>query len=198
MKRLWFSFAVTGSLWAATVNPKPADPTPGAPLVVTMGQRTPAKVRVACNEATLIRLPEGERVMNVYGGDKGEGGVWSVDAGKVPTRFLAVKPKQTGIHTTLHLISDTGQEISLFLQEVTGTDTQFDAEVDANAAGGGSEATFSQVKWVPAEEVTACKKTSDAMKVDVAEEAKKAQERAAAAIADSCLSGCFSRPLPVV
>jgi hypothetical protein len=36
-------------------------------------------------------------------------------------RFLAVKPKETGIHTALHVISDAGQEISFFLEEVTGT-----------------------------------------------------------------------------
>jgi type IV secretory pathway VirB9-like protein len=138
---------------------------------------------VARNQATLIRLPEGQRVMNVYGGDKGEGGVWSVDAGKVPTRYLAVKPKEVGIHTTLHVVSNTGQEISFFLEEVTGTDTQFDAEVDAND-GGASTSTVPEVKWVPAEDVTSCKAHAEGLKVDAAEAAKKAQESAAAAIAD--------------
>ena len=33
----------------------PADPTPGEPLAVTMGQRTPVRIRVARNQATLIR-----------------------------------------------------------------------------------------------------------------------------------------------
>ena len=84
------------------------------------------------NQVTLIRIPEGQRVMNVYGGDKGEGGVWAIDAGKVPTRFLAIKPKEKGVHTTLHVISNTGQEISFFVEEVTGVDSQFDAEVDVD------------------------------------------------------------------
>ena len=132
MKTLFLLVALAGSSLAA-VKPKPADPTPGDPLSVTMGQRKPVRVRVARGQATLIRLPDGQRVMNVYGGDKGEGGVWSVDAGKVPTRFLAVKPKEIGIHTTLHIISNTGQEVSFFLQEVTGQDAQFDAEVDADS-----------------------------------------------------------------
>jgi len=167
---------------ATTAKPKPADPTPGEPLTVTMGQRTPVKIRVARGQATLIRLPDGQRVMSTYGGDKGEGGVWSVDAGKVPTRFLAVKPKEAGIHTTLHVVSNTGQEISFFLQEVTGVDTQFDAEVDAT--DGGTSSAAADVKWVPADEVTSCKQRADSMKVDVAEIERKAQERASAAMAD--------------
>ena len=95
--------------------------------------------------------------MNVYGGDKGEGGIWSIDAGKVPTRFLAVKPKEKGIHTTLHVISNTGQEISFFVEEVTGVDAQFDAEVDANPDS--ASTPESDVKWVPADEATSCKTT---------------------------------------
>jgi type IV secretory pathway VirB9-like protein len=120
----------------------------------------------------------------VYGGDKGEGGVWSVDAGKVPTRFVAVKPKETGIHTTLHVVSNTGQEISLFLEEVTGEDTQFDAEVDAEEPGGSSAAILSLVKWVPAEEVLSCKTHADSLTSEIADAAKKAQEKADAAIAE--------------
>ena len=85
-----------------------------------MGAQKPVRVRVARNQATLIRLPEGQRVMNVYGGDKGEGGLWATDAGKIPTRYLAVKPKEAGIHTTLHVISNTGEEISFSLEEVDG------------------------------------------------------------------------------
>lgn len=183
MKRLVLFVALTGGCGLATTPAKPTDPTPGEPLSVTMGQRKPVRVRVAVGQATLIRLPDGQRVMNTYGGDKGEGGVWSVDAGKVPTRFLAVKPKETGIHTTLHLVSNTGQEISFFLQEVTGEDTQFDAEVDLDAAGGSGPAV-PEVKWVPAEDVVSCNARAERLKVDVAEASKKAQERADAALAD--------------
>ena len=181
--RLLLSLALAASYSFAAITAKPKDPTPGEPLTVTMGQRTPLKIRVARGQATLIRLPEGQRVMSTYGGDKGEGGVWSVDAGKVPTRFLAVKPKETGIHTTLHVVSNTGQEISFFLQEVTGVDAQFDAEVDATAGDAASSAA-ADVKWVPADEVTSCKQRADSMKVDVAEMQRKAEERAAAVMAD--------------
>ena len=150
----------------------------------TMGQRKPVRIRVARGQATLIRLPEGQRVMNVYGGDKGESGVWSVDAGKAPTRFLAVKPKETGIHTTLHIISDAGQEISFFLEEVTGMDTQFDSEIDAAAPGGGVSAAAPDVKWVMAEEVASCKASAESLKVEASQAAKKAQDKTDAAIAE--------------
>jgi len=169
--------------FAAEKNNKPADPAPGEPLTVTMGQRKPVRIRVARGQATLIRLPDGQRVMNVYGGDKGEGGLWSVDAGKVPTRFLAVKPKEIGIHTTLHVISNTGQELSFFLEEVTGVDTQFDAEVEADSGATSSSSVGPEVKWVPAEEVASCKTHTDSLKLDVAETSKKAQEKADAAVA---------------
>jgi type IV secretion system protein VirB9 len=169
------------ALGATAKSNKPTDPTPGDPLRVTMGQRKPVRVRVALDQATLIRLPDGQRVMNVYGGDKGDGGLWSVDAGKVPTRFLAVKPKETGIHTTLHVVSNTGQEISFFLEEVTGVDTQFDAEVDAYHSG--NTAAVPEVKWVPADEVASCKTRADALQLDAAEASKKAQEKADAAVA---------------
>jgi type IV secretion system protein VirB9 len=131
----------------------------------------------------LFRIPEGERVMNTYGGDKGDGGLWSVDAGKVPTRFVAVKPKEVGIHTTLHVISNTGEEVSFFLQEVTGSDTQFDAEVDAESSSKASSETAA-VKWVPADEANSCKLHSEVLKADVAEAAKKADEKVALELAE--------------
>jgi len=181
MIRLCLFFAFAGLSLAAVNKLKPADPTPADPLAATMGQRTPVKVRVARGQATLIRLPEGQRVMNTYGGDKGEGGVWSVDAGKVPTRFLAVKPKETGIHTTLHVISNTGEEISLFLQEVTGVDSQFDAEVDASESNSVSSL---DVKWVPAEEVSSCQRHAESVKVDAKAEQADSERRSAAALVD--------------
>jgi len=97
MKTIFVWMALMGGCSSAAVKAKPTDPMPGEPLSVTMGRRPPVRVRVARGQATLIRLAEGQRVMNTYGGDKGEGGVWSVDAGKVPTRYLAVKPKEIGI-----------------------------------------------------------------------------------------------------
>lgn len=165
-------------------NKKAIDPSPADPLTVTMGQRKPVRVRMACGQATLIRLPDGQRVMEVYGGEKGEGGLWSVDAGKVPTRFLAVKPKETGIHTTLHVISNTGQELSFFLEEVTGVDTQFDGEVDAEPGTTGNSSLAPEVKWVPAEEIVSCQAHADSLKAAAAEASKEAQAKADRAVAD--------------
>lgn len=170
--------------FAEANNKQAADPTPVDPLTVTMGRPKPVRVRVACGQATLIRLPDGQRVMEVYGGDKGEGGLWSVEAGKVPTRFLAVKPKEIGIHTTLHVISNTGQELSFFLEEVTGVDTQFDGEVDAEPERTGNPSVVPQVKWVPAEEMVSCQAHAENLKVAAAEASKEAQAKADRAIAE--------------
>lgn len=170
---------------AAAAPEKTADPKPGDPLLVAMGQRKPVRVRVALGQTTLIRLPTDQKVMNVYGGDKGEGGLWAVDAGKMPTRFLAVKPKEKGIHTTLHVISNTGRELSCFLEEVTGQEEQFDAEVDADSDDApGSSTTGPEVKWVSSEEVTTCKAHEESLRVEATEATKKAQAQAETAIAD--------------
>ena len=169
-------------LAANTKEPQPAS----EPKAVSIATRGSVHIRAAFNQATLIKLPDGERVMNVFGADKGEGGQWAVDSGKVPTRFVAVKPKATGIHTTLHVISNTGAEISFFVQEVTGTDSQFDAEVDVTSGGtaGGSSTETPEIKWVPADEVTICKQRVAAVTVDAAAIQKKAEDDAAAKVAE--------------
>jgi type IV secretory pathway VirB9-like protein len=158
---------------------KPVDPQPADPLRVAMGMKKPTRVRVACNQTTVIRLPEGQRVMNVWGGDKGEGGLWGEDAGKSPSRFLSVKPKDTGIHTTLTVVSDTGEELALYLDEVTGQDGQFDAQVDATSTQSHSNSSAlpeqPAVKWVPADEVASCKSAAGAARTEAAEATKKAK-----------------------
>ena len=131
-----------------------------------MGQRKPVSIRVACGQATLIRLPDGQRVMNVYGGDKGEGGLWSVDSRKMLTPYLAVKPKEKGIHTTLHVISNTGQEIS-FAQEITGVDTSLMPR-STRMRPEHTRTAASDVKWVPADEVLSCKMNADSLTLDFA------------------------------
>ena len=50
-----------------------------------------------------------------------------------------------------------GQEISFFVQEVTGTDTQFDAEVDADSPGGSSVGTDSSGEVLTAVRVGSCR-----------------------------------------
>ncbi len=172
-----FALSAATVYGAAKVNL--GEPLPGEPLTVQMGQRKPARVRVARNQATLIRLPLEQRVMNVYGGDKGDGGVWAIDAGKVPTRFLAVKPREKGVRTTLHVISNTGQEISLYLEEVTGVDAQFDAEVDANEENAGSANFGPTVKWVPADEAMTCKTHADSLGVELDKTTKRAEAQLA-------------------
>jgi hypothetical protein len=62
-------------------------------------------------------------------------------------------------------------------------DTQFDAEVKADAGATSSSSVVPEVKWVPAEEVASCKTHTDSLKLDVAETSQKAQEKADAAVA---------------
>jgi type IV secretion system protein VirB9 len=158
---------------------KPPEPQPAdAPLMFLMGTRKPVRVRVAVNQTTLIRLPDGQRVMNVFGADHGEGGLWTVDAGKVPLQFVAIKPKDTGIRTMLHVISDSGAEQTFSLEEITGKDPQFDPEVEAYSSGNSSKSTGPEAKWVTADEVTSCKAEATAAKLTAKDAESKAQGKA--------------------
>ena len=185
MKRLATFFFFGLSVFAETT--KPIDPRPADPITAVMGVKKPVVVRVARNQATLLILPPGQRIMNVFGADKGDGGLWSVDPGKVPQRYVAVKPRDTGIHTTIHVVSNTAEEISFDLEEVTGKDTQFDSEVniESNHPVDNSAATATpEVKWVPADEVASCSAQAASATKAAEEATKSAQSKIDAAIVD--------------
>jgi hypothetical protein len=63
MKKRWQYLSISLLMMGTAACAFAADPTPGTPLIVTMGQRKPVRIRVARGQATLIRLPEGQRVM---------------------------------------------------------------------------------------------------------------------------------------
>ena len=127
MKLLCLFLAVAGFGLAAA---KLADPTPGEPLTVTMGQRTPTKIRVARGQATLIRLPEGQRVMSTYGGDKGEGGLDLV----LPSHEEAVHEVHTGCFDGHRHLAGTGFGVRELLHPQDGGRAQHIADGGTHGA----------------------------------------------------------------
>ncbi len=55
------------------------------------------------NETTLIVLPEKEKAMGIFCGDKT---YWDVDVIPGAERYIAVKPSKAGIATDIHIVTD--------------------------------------------------------------------------------------------
>jgi type IV secretion system protein VirB9 len=60
-------------------------------------------LHTSLRETTLIVLPEKEKAMGVFCGDKT---YWTVDVIPGAERYVAVKPSKTGISTDIHIVSD--------------------------------------------------------------------------------------------
>jgi type IV secretion system protein VirB9 len=101
---------------------------PNAPRTVVVSESaTPAVVRAALLQSTLIVLPQQEKVANVFAGDTVD---WVFDGGHVASRFVSIKPKVANGTTDIHIISDHGNEYTLSLQEISGDgDPHFDSKV---------------------------------------------------------------------
>jgi type IV secretion system protein VirB9 len=69
------------------------------------------------NETTLIVLPEKEKVMGVFCGDKT---YWNVDVIPGAERYVAVKPSKAGAATDIHVVTDHNN--SYTFQAVEGGD----------------------------------------------------------------------------
>lgn len=110
----------------AAADPKHLDPS--APRTVSITEAVaPPVVRAGLLQSTLIVLPDEEKVANVFAGDTVD---WVFDGGRVPSRFISVKPKVVNCSTDLHIISDHGNEYTLDLQEVSSDpDSHFDSKV---------------------------------------------------------------------
>ena len=153
---------------------------PSAPRTVTIrAAAAPPIIRAALGQATLIELPEQEKVATVFVGNDED---WVFNGGKVASRYVSVKPKAAAVNaaTNMHIISDHGNEYTLELREVTGDpDVHFDSNILLAAGDQAAVDKMSELpKFVPAADVEGLKK-------QVAEaEAKEAAERKASVVAD--------------
>ena len=128
MKKLIGTVFCSGVLFAASI-PKPAEPPAKADdksRVVQASEKTVITIRAAVLESTLLALPEGEKVAITFAGDTKN---WLIQATKVPTRYLSVKPMTARTQTNLHIITDHGNDYSFLLTEVSGSPDPYDVKV---------------------------------------------------------------------
>ncbi len=93
---------------------------------VVVTQKSVIPVAVGLNQTTLIVLPEKEKVMTTFGLDSE---YWEVQSARVPTRYVAVKPKEKREQGTLNIITDHGSNYSFWFTEVSGTNTPYDVKI---------------------------------------------------------------------
>jgi hypothetical protein len=110
---VFICFLGTAQLFAA--DPPP----PAAGSAVAQESRTIAvhakdviPVNAQLRETTLIVLPQEEKVMTVYCGDKDN---WVIDGTE---NFVTVKPAKSGAHTDIHILTDHANAYTLSFTEV--------------------------------------------------------------------------------
>src|SRR4051812_36396673 len=67
-------------------------------------------LHASLKETTLIVLPEKEKAMGVFCGDKS---YWNVDVIPGAERYVALKPSKAGISTDIHIVTDHNNSYTL-------------------------------------------------------------------------------------
>jgi type IV secretory pathway VirB9-like protein len=170
----------TALVMSAETRRSPQQPlVPNAPrTLVVLDSDAPPVIRAALLQATLIVLPEPEKVATVFGGDTVS---WVIDGGHVPSRFLSIKPKVVDSSTDVHIVSDHGNEYTFELKEVsTDADPHFDSKVFLLPGDEAGKDKLSQLPvFVPAseaqEKIDRLQKEAEAAKTAAAKERETTQ-----------------------
>jgi type IV secretory pathway VirB9-like protein len=115
MRRFVFiCFLGTAQLFAAD----PAPPAAGSAVAqesrtISVHAKDVIPVNAQLRETTLIVLPQEEKVMTVYCGDKDN---WVIDGTE---NFVTVKPAKSGAHTDIHILTDHANAYTLSFTEVS-------------------------------------------------------------------------------
>jgi type IV secretory pathway VirB9-like protein len=120
-------FLLTAASIAANAQTSHLEPSAPRTVVVVDAQAPPV-VRAGLLQSTLIELPAEEKVATVFGGDTVS---WVFDAGRVPSRYISIKPKVADSTTDLHIVSDHGNDYTIELREISSdkANPHFDSKV---------------------------------------------------------------------
>ena len=180
MKKLIGTVFCGGVLFAASI-PKPAEQPAKADdksRVVQASEKTVITIRTAVLESTLLTLPENEKVAITFAGDTKN---WLIQATKVPTRYLSVKPMVAHTQTNLHIITDHGNDYSFLLTEVSGSPDPYDVKVFIEA---GDKKMQENIQAPPvmisAEESERVKREAEQVKKEATASVQAAQTKATA------------------
>ncbi|MGH9770960.1 MAG: TrbG/VirB9 family P-type conjugative transfer protein, partial [Candidatus Acidiferrales bacterium] len=128
----------------------------------------------ALNQTTLIVLPKKEKVMTTFGLNSED---WEVQSASVPTRYVAVKPKEKREQGTLSIVTDHGSNYSFLFTEVSGTSKPYDVKVFVAPDSQLQRKIDQPPKFVPAAEIAKYKQ--EAAQAQSEERAEKLASAAA-------------------
>ncbi|HEX7362235.1 MAG TPA: TrbG/VirB9 family P-type conjugative transfer protein [Bryobacteraceae bacterium] len=141
---------------------------------VVVTEKSVVPVAVALNQTTLIVLPQKEKVMTTFGLN---GEDWEVQSARVPTRYVAVKPKEEREQGTLSIVTDHGSNYSFLFTEVSGTGKPYDVKIFVAPDSQLQQKIDRPPKFVPAMELQ--KYRQEAAQAESEEKAEKAASAAA-------------------
>lgn len=90
---------------------------------VIVHEKDVIQVKAQLRVTTLIVLPQREKVMTVYCGDKDN---WVIDGME---NFVTIKPSKQGAHTDVHILTDHANAYTLSLTEVSQTGAMSDVKI---------------------------------------------------------------------
>jgi type IV secretory pathway VirB9-like protein len=159
----------------AAREPHPLQPSAPRTVFVSDSQAPPV-VRTGLLQATLVLLPNEEKVATVFVGDTVN---WVFDAGHIASRYISVKPKLAGSITDLHIVSDHGNDYTIQLKEVSNEeDSRFDSKVFLTPIDPKAQSKLLELPvFVPASELEKAKQEIAAAKAE-GEIAKRQQAMA--------------------
>ena len=172
--------AISTSSFAQTPHLQPSAP---RTLVIT-DSAPPPVVRVGLLQSTLFELPEGEKVVTVFGGDTNS---WIFDAGHVASRYVSIKPKIADGTTDVHIVSDHGNEYTVELREVSSdkNDSHFDSKINISSSDAKAADNIAKPPmFIPVAEAEA-KEAQLRKEADDAKKAAEADHKTVAAAAAS-------------
>jgi len=163
-------------LAAADIHPVTPAPIVQEARTVRVTLKSTVPIHASILESTLLVLPEEEKIVEVFVGDKE---FWHFETTKISTRYLSIKPLAPGVKTDLHIISDHGVSYSFLLDEVSSqAGVESDAKVFIEPGEGAIRDTLTQLPaFVPADQVERYKR-------EAAEAQTEATEAKAAAAQD--------------
>jgi type IV secretory pathway VirB9-like protein len=152
---------------------------PARLVTYTPGQVVALRAKV--HGLTIIRLPEGETIVDVVCPDKD---LWIING---HDRDIYVKPTQVGSHTDLGILTASDTLYAFVLQEVSnvaGAERDFLVNVAADEApSGGSQARPVQ-KFVPATQVQQYREEAEAARQETQRAKEQAETKLNAALAE--------------
>ena len=177
MKQSFSSFLIStlaiGSFHSAFAE-EPAGPIRS----VKVSEKVVIPVTTRILNQTMVVLPEGEKIMNVYCGDCGPDGNWIVTVSKTAPRFLDVKPAKVDSSTDLNVVTDHQHTYTFRVSEIGKQGGTADEKVFLLAGSDEWKAENTKPpEFVPAADLERYKQQAEAAKADVELARKRAREQ---------------------